>query len=87
MTPEELSDLMDLSLDGLLPEALQARLDHYLNQYPEAAEEYQSLGQTVVQLKAHSVEQPDPWFVERLLDGLLRDTATDTLSLKSQRSA
>ena len=87
MTEAELHDLMDLSVDGLLPEALQARLTQYLSDHPDAAEDYKTLKLTVSRLKAHACEKPDTWFTERALSSLLRDTAESEPFFMSRRTA
>ncbi len=78
MTPEEWTELLDLSLDGVLPEAWQARVDAYLAAHSEAAADAQSLRRTLGILASAPVPRPDGWFVERALQGVLHEHRADT---------
>ena len=75
MTDEELSELVDLSIDGDLPLALRGHVEAYLATHPEAARDADRLRETVARLRAAPAERPDDWFVERTLDRLLQEHA------------
>ncbi|MCW3058397.1 MAG: hypothetical protein ABIY70_25655 [Capsulimonas sp.] len=78
MNDEEIAELIGLSLDEQLPEALRRTVDQYLAQHPDAAQDTATLRETVAKLRAAHTERPDPWFVERALKGLLRDNNSAT---------
>lgn len=73
MTQDELADLMDLSVDDALPEALRARVEAHLAGDPDAAADMAALRATITRLQATPTDRPDGWFVERALDRLLRE--------------
>ena len=75
MTDAEITDLLDLYVDNELPEALRASVETYLAAHPQAAQEVRALQETAARLKSAPNELPDPWFVERALDSLLREHA------------
>ncbi len=75
MTDAEYSDLIDLTIDGELPEALRRFVETYLAQHPEAAREAAALRETSRRLQGLTQEKPDDWFVERALNRLLREHA------------
>jgi len=75
MTDAEYSDLIDLAIDGELPEALRRFTETYLAEHPEAAREAAALRETSRRLQGLTLEKPDDWFVERALDRLLREHA------------
>jgi len=75
MTQAECDDLIDLYIEGELPEALHGFVETYLFAHPAAAREAAALQETVRRLQAISAEKPDDWFVERALDRLLREHA------------
>ncbi len=78
MTPEEWTELLDLSLDGALPGAWQARVDTYLAAHPEAAQDAESLRRTLDILASAPAPRPDTWFVERALQGVLHEHRAET---------
>lgn len=80
MTPEEWAELLDLFLDGALPEAWQARVDTHLTGHPEAAADAESLRGTLSLLAAAPIPRPEGWFVERALQGVLQEHRTETAS-------
>lgn len=75
MTGEQNTELLDLYLDDELPETLRAHVEAYLAAHPEASQDVHSLRETNARLRAAPAERPDAWFVERTLDGLLREHA------------
>lgn len=78
LSPEEWAELLDLSLDGALPEAWQARVDAYLAAHPAAAQDAESLRRTLNSLANAPAPRPDAWFVERALQGVLREHRAET---------
>ncbi len=78
MTSEEWAELLDLALDGALPEAWQARVDTHLAAHSEAAADAQSLRRTLNILASAPAARPDTWFVERALQGILHEHRTET---------
>lgn len=78
MAAEEWAELLDLSLDGGLPEAWQARVDAYLAAHPQAASDAQSLRRTLNVLAHAPAPRPDTWFVERALQGVLHEHRAET---------
>jgi anti-sigma factor RsiW len=73
MSNEALAELIGLSLDDELPEALKAAVEKLLAENPEAASDAAGMRAAVEALRALPAEKPDSWFVERALQGLLRD--------------
>jgi anti-sigma factor RsiW len=73
MSEDEWFELVDLYVADQLPEALRAGVDARLAADPAAAEDMRTLRETMDQLKAQPAERPDPWYVERVIDGLLRE--------------
>ena len=73
MTENERDELIDLYVDDALPESLRARVEEYLNGHPAEADAVAALRRTVARLQAVPTERPDEWFVERVLDRLLRE--------------
>ncbi len=73
MTKTEWQELIDLAVSDELPEALHARLTAQLQSDPVRRHEYETLRATAERLKAVPAASPDEWFVERTLDGLLRE--------------
>lgn len=73
MTGQQTEELLDLYLDEELPEALQAHIEAYLAAHPDAAEDVNSLRETITRLRAIPAERPDAWFIERTLDRLLHE--------------
>lgn len=76
-TEREWTELLDLSLDGALPEAWQARVDAYVCAHPEAARDAESLRRTLETLASAPMARPDAWFVERALQGVLHEHRAD----------
>jgi anti-sigma factor RsiW len=68
-----LAELIGLSIDEELPESLRAAVDHAIAKNPAIARDTATLRATVDRLKALPAEKPDAWFVERALQGLLRE--------------
>ncbi len=77
MTPDTLSDLMDLYMDDELPESLRAHVELFLAAHPDAAQDVVRLKAAIHQLKAAAAERPDDWFIDRLLGTLLREHAAE----------
>lgn len=75
MNEDTMAELIGLSVGDELPQMLRAQVEEYLASHPEAARDAAMLRATVARLKAAPAERPDPWFVERLLDALLREHA------------
>lgn len=75
MTEAERNELLDLYVDGALPEALRASVDAHLAAHPEAAADAATLQATVSRLRTAPSDRPDAWFVERALSRLLREHA------------
>jgi len=73
MTEAERDDLIDLYVEGTLPEALHGFAEAYLASHPESAAEAAALQRTTHRLQALTPDKPDDWFVERTLDRLLRE--------------
>ena len=73
MTEDERDELIDLYVDDALPESLRARVEEYLSRHPAEAAAVAALRRTVACLQAVPTERPDEWFVERVLDRLLRE--------------
>jgi anti-sigma factor RsiW len=73
MTPEEMTELIDLYVADALPDALSARVEDYLAVHPDAARDAATLRAAIVRLHQAPPERPDTWFTERLLDTLLRE--------------
>ena len=73
MTESERDDLIDLYVEGMLPEALHGFAEAYLASHPESAAEAAALQRTMHRLQALTPDKPDDWFVERTLDRLLRE--------------
>jgi len=73
MTEAERDDLIDLYVEGMLPEALHGFAEAYLASHPESAAEAAALQRTTHRLQALTPDKPDDWFVERTLDRLLRE--------------
>jgi len=73
MTEAERDDLIDLYVEGMLPEALHGFAEAYLASHPESAAEAAALQRTMHRLQALTPDKPDDWFVERTLDRLLRE--------------
>lgn len=73
MTDEQLAELIGLSIDEDLPEALRAAVDQAIADNPAAALDAAGLRAAVDRLKALPADKPDAWFVERALQGLLRE--------------
>ena len=73
MTKEEIAELIGLSIDEELPEMLRAAVERAIAEDPKAAWDADTLRSTVDRLKALPQEKPDTWFVERALQGLLRE--------------
>ncbi len=73
MTDEEIAELVGLSIDQDLPETLRRAVDEALAKNPKLADDAVTLRATVEELKALPAEKPDAWFVERALQGLLRE--------------
>ena len=73
MTEDERNELIDLYIDGALPESLRARVEEHLRGHPEEAAAVAALRKTVARLQSVPGERPDEWFVERALDRLLRE--------------
>lgn len=71
MTEDERDELIDLSVDDALPEALKARVEAD----PEALREAAALRAVARRLQAAPADRPDDWFVERALNALLREHA------------
>lgn len=80
MTEDQQAELLDLYADNSLPAGLRAYVEEYLQSDPDAAQDAESLRATVSRLQAVPSDRPESWFVERLLDRLLRDSA-EALSL------
>jgi len=78
MTPKEWTELLDLSLDGALPEAWQARVDSHLAAHPEATADAESLRRALEVLASAPVPRPEGWFVERALQGVLHEHRAET---------
>ncbi len=78
MTPEEWAELLDLSLDGALPEAWQARVEAHLAAHPAAALDAAGLRKTLGILASAPAPRPDGWFVERALQGVLHEHRAET---------
>jgi anti-sigma factor RsiW len=74
MTEEQITELLDLYADDALSAGLRAYVEEYLQSQPQFAQDVQSLRATIHRLQEIPAERPDPWFVERLLDRLLRDS-------------
>ena len=77
MTDDELAELIGLSIDEDLPEALRAAVDRAIEADPTAAVDAATLRDTVDRLRAVTADKPDAWFVERALQGLLREHDTE----------
>jgi anti-sigma factor RsiW len=75
MTEDQKMELLDLYVDDMLPTGLRVWVEDYLQSQPEAAQDVQSLRKAIARLQAAPTERPDSWFVERLLDRLLRENA------------
>ncbi len=80
MTEAERADLIDLYVDGELPEALLGFTETCFSAHPDAAKEAAALQSVSQRLHAVPAEQPDGWFVERALDRLLREHAAASQS-------
>lgn len=78
MTPDELTELVDLYVADDLPDALRGYVEARLAASPEAARDAATLRAAVDQLRSASAERPDSWFTERLLDTLLREHTADS---------
>jgi anti-sigma factor RsiW len=77
MTDEQLLELIGLSMDADLPEGLREAVDRALAANPALARDAATLRSTVDELRALPPEKPDEWFVERALQGLLREHDAD----------
>jgi anti-sigma factor RsiW len=75
MTEDQKEELLDLYGDDALPAGLRAWVEDYLQSHPKAAQDVQSLRAAIDRLQTAPAERPDSWFVERLLDRLLRENA------------
>ncbi len=75
MTGEQTEELLYLYLDDALPEALRAHMEDYLATHPDAAQDVNSLRETITRLRAMPAERADAWFIERTLDRLLHEHA------------
>jgi len=73
MSEEQWQELVDLYVSDRLPEALRAGVESRLAADPVAAEDVRTLSATVQSLRDQPLERPDPWFVERVLGGLMRE--------------
>lgn len=78
LTTEEWAELLDLSLDGALPEGWQARVDAGLAEDPAAAADAQSLRAVVERFRSAPAPRPDGWFVERALAAALQEHRAET---------
>ena len=78
MTEDELAELIDLSLDDTLPEALRGHVEAHLAANPDAARDAAALRLAVARLKAAPAERPDAWFMERALGRLLQEHAEES---------
>ncbi len=78
MTDDPITELLDLSINGELPGALQSYVEAYLQAHPDAAQDVHSLRQAVTRLQTAPTPRPDDWFIERLLGRLLREDAEAT---------
>ena len=77
MTESERTDLIELYVDGELPDALRANVEAHLAAHPEASANTATLISTKRRLQAMPTDRPDTWFVERTLDRLLQEHAAD----------
>lgn len=73
MTDEQLAELIGLSIDEELPESLRAAVEHAIADDPALARDAETLRSTVERLRGVGLDRPDGWFVERALQGLLRE--------------
>jgi len=73
MTSDELAELIGLSIDEDLPESLRTAVERAVASDPKAAWDASTLRETVDRLRSLPGENADEWFVERSLQGLLRD--------------
>ncbi len=80
MTRPEWEELVALYVDDALPEALQGRVEAHLALDPKAAQDAAALRQAASRLRQRPQELPAAWFVERALDGLLREHADATIT-------
>ena len=87
MTEAELTEMVDLYVADELPDALRAHVETHLSAHPDAARDAATLRDALTHLRAAPAERPDAWFVERLLDTLLRehDSAQPPLSATAER--
>ena len=85
MTPDQIAEMLDLYIDDVLPAALRVLIETHLTAHPEAVGEVLSLRETLTRLKDTPGERPDSWFVERTLDGLLRENASQAPTVASRR--
>lgn len=73
MNDEEMTDLIGLYVDNELPESLKQLIETRMESDPVLAAEVASLRDTVSALQSVPRAHPDNWFVERSLNGLLRE--------------
>ena len=73
MTEDERDELIDLYVDGALPESLRAWVKDYLEGHPDEAATVAALRATKARLQAAPSDRPSAWFMERALDRLLRE--------------
>ena len=78
MTENEWTEMVDLYVADALPDALRASVERHLAAHPDAARDAATLQVALTRLHSAPFERPDAWFVERLLDTLLREHAAET---------